>query len=93
MTYASLIKPWRMPRRNGARRMPYRRPSRGQYAVGATLALPVVLSLITAYYAAYVYWVLLVTSVYLVIWSVAGVIALVRAVMRRRAFRNIRKGY
>lgn len=87
MRYATLIKPW--PALWGSQRRsrprPYRKPTRGQYAVAMAFLAPLVLSLVAAYYAAYLYWVTLVTVVYSAVWAYRAVRSVTRAILRNRA--------
>lgn len=83
MNYSSLIRPWHAP-------VPRRRRYYGRHAgarmVAAAFLLPLILSLYLAFYAAYVYWVALVTLILVgFIWPLKVAVRIAKLIIRKVA--------
>lgn len=77
-TYKNLIRPWRplslrmaSPRGTYHYHMGY-----GTMALFAAIGLPIMLSVLISYYAAYVYWVMLVSLVFGTVWAARALFSL-----------------
>lgn len=86
MRYTALIRPWHAPRVRTRRRV---RRYGAFRMIAMAFMLSLILSLYTVYYGAYVYWVALVTVVYVsVVWPVLGIRAVIRYTVRKHAARR-----